>query len=356
MFLKNVSIAPAYESRYNSREKECIGIFIESQQLYVIISALDRNGLNKLSTLKAILAVVFLGGLLLTSFLSFIFVRHAFSPLAKLSSQMKRTTELNLSERIDEGNGKTELNRIARNFNAMLQRLNEAFESQKSFVHHASHELRTPLATMLSQTEAALRKDLSKEEYKNVLVSLKEDQVGLIDLTNSLLLLSQYEKIQSANKWPPVRIDEVLYDTISNARKMLPFVNIDLQFANVPDDEQDLIVKGNEALLRVAFTNLIKNAWQYSVDREVIVLIEIIDQFINVHFDNKGEHLSESEIEKLKVPFFRGSNAANVKGFGLGLSIVERIMLLHHGNFEYTMLNPNINRFTAQFINKEIIK
>jgi len=60
--------------------------------------------------------------------------------------------------------------------------------------------------------------------------------------------------------------------------------------------------------------------------------------------------LSDSEIEKLKVPFFRGSNATNVKGFGLGLSIVQRIIILHHGNFEYSFVEPFTNRFTTSFM------
>ncbi|MFX8797645.1 histidine kinase dimerization/phospho-acceptor domain-containing protein, partial [Acinetobacter baumannii] len=78
----------------------------------------------------------------------------------------------------------------------MLQRLNNAFEFQKNFVHYASHELRTPLAVMLSQTESALNKNLSPENFQKVLESLKEEQLNLIELTNSLLLLSQYEKLQ----------------------------------------------------------------------------------------------------------------------------------------------------------------
>ena len=351
VLMKNIFAAPGFEYKYQIGERDCIGLYIEKQKLYVLISAVDQNGLRKLSTLQTILAAVFLGGILLTSIMSFFFVQHAFKPLAKLSLLMKSTTEMSLSERLDEPNGRNELNSIVQNFNGMLERLNEAFESQKSFVHHASHELRTPLATMLAQTEAALRKDLSIEEYRQVLQSLKEDQEGLVDLSNSLLLLSQYERIQSANKWPPIRIDEVLYDTMSNARKMLSPIEIELQFAQVPDDEKDLMVKGNEALLKVAFTNLIKNAWQYSADKKVMITIETSGQHVIVHFDNNGDHLSESEIDKLKVPFFRGSNAVNVKGFGLGLSIVQRIMLLHHGSFGYTIAASGINRFTAQFTN-----
>lgn len=318
--------------------------------LFISFSAIFlfyRN--NKDYSLEYVLGVVFIAGLLFTLIFSFFVVRQIFKPLSKLGEQIKRTTELNLFERVSIDKKNHEVNQIARNFNAMLERLHQAFESEKSFVHHASHELRTPLASMLAQTESALRKDLSKEEYKKLLESLKEDQSGLIDLTNSLLLLSQYEKIQSSDKWPLTRVDEVLYDTISNAKKMLQGVDIDLEFANIPDDENGLMIKGNEALLKVAFNNLIKNAWQYSTDKKIIVTIDATAEFINVHFDNRGNILTDSEIEKLKVPFFRGSNSKDIKGFGLGLSIVDRIVMLHHGNFKYSLADKNTNRFTTSF-------
>ena len=347
--IQQIRSTPAFEYRYMSGNTECAAFYMPEHKIYILISAVDNDELVKLKRLKLILGFVFAGGLLITLLISIFFVTEILSPLTTLSAQMQRTTELNLSERLDIGKGKKEVNQIAKNFNAMLERLNQAFESQKSFVHHASHELRTPLATMLSQTESALRKDLSKEAYKEVLESLQEDQIGLIDLTNSLLLLSQYEKIQSSGKWPFMRIDEVLYDTMSATKKMLQGVDVELQFTNVPEDENELMIKGNEALLKVAFSNLIKNAWQYSSDKKVIITIDAKDEMINVYFDNHGSILTESEIEKLKVPFFRGNNAANVKGFGLGLSIVQRIITLHHGSFEYSFVEPFTNRFTTSF-------
>ena len=231
--------------------------------VYTLYNNYTLEGTVKPKSLELILGYVFGGAVFITLLTSVVFVRQVLSPLIKLSMQMQQTTELNLSEQLDIGKGKKEVNQIARNFNAMLERLN--------------HELRTPLATMLSQTESALRKDLSKEEYRKVLESLQEDQVGLIDLTNSLLLLSQYEKIQSSSKWPLMRIDEVLYDTISATKKMLNGVDVELQFTNVPDDEDELMIKGNEALLKVAFSNLIKNAWQYSSNKKVVVTIDAKD-------------------------------------------------------------------------------
>jgi len=350
--LKNLPVVTEAEYRFWNEERNGVIIFLDNKY-YVIVSAVDKSGIERLATLRLLLIGVFLGGLILTAFLSFFFVRSAFKPLANLSMQMQQTTESNLTARVSESTGNDEVQQIAHSFNGMLERLNQSFESQKSFVHHASHELRTPLATMLSQTEIALSKDLSHEEYRKLLESLKEDQVGMVELTNSLLLLSQYEKIKSYSKWPMLRIDEVLYETIGSARKMLSGIELELEFANIPEDENGLMIQGNDALLKVAFTNLIKNAWQYSTDKKVFVTIDVVANQINVYFENNGKHLTASETDKLKVPFFRGSNSANVKGFGLGLSIVQRIITLHNGNFAYTAIKPSINRFTIYFKQKQ---
>jgi len=334
------------EYGYTKGERQFVCMYLPDTKRYIIASGLDIAGLSKLENLKIILSTVFIGGLLLTALISFFFVKEALKPLRILSTQMQRTTELNLTDRLPERKTEDELKQITRNFNEMLDRLNKAFESQKSFVHHASHELRTPLASMLSQTEAALNKKLTDEGYKKVLSSLKEDQVDLIELTNSLLLLSQYEKLNPSQIWPKVRIDEVLYDTIGASKKMLPDAEIIFQFLEMPENENDIMVQGNEALLKVALGNLIKNAIQYSTDKKVVITVEPCHKEIYVHFDNMGKLLSVSEANNLVIPFFRGINSASVKGFGLGLSIVQRIIQLHNGALAYVPLSPDTNRFT----------
>jgi signal transduction histidine kinase len=232
----------------------------------------------------------------------------------------------------------------------MLNRLEKAFNIQKSFVHHASHELRTPLASMLLQTEYALRQDLPPEEYKKVLESLKEDQQGLIDLTNSLLSLSQFEKIAAAGSWPEIRVDELLFDTGEAAKKLFKDINISVGFAEVPEDENMLCLKGNDTLLKSAFLNLIKNAYRYSNNKQVALAISASTESIRVEVENTGRQIPEEERSRLFIPFFRGQNAMGKKGFGLGLSIVNRIIHLHVGTVHYEAEGAELNRFVVEFI------
>lgn len=335
---------------FKKGKREYVGLYVaeHGHNCYIITSAIDRYGLRKMERLRLIIGFVVFGGILLTALCAFIFVKQVMKPLDRLKAQMQRITTNNLRERVQVGKGYAELEQIAESFNAMLDRLEKGFELQKSFVHHASHELRTPLASMLAQTEAALNRQLSPEEARLVLVSLKEDQHALIELTNSLLLLSQYESVNYSSSWQWVRLDEILYDTISLATQELSDCNISLDFAAIPDNEMDLAIKGNEALLRSALRNLIKNAYLYSGDHTLSIIIETGKEEVCLYVDNGGEVLTPAEQERLFIPFFRGGNAMRAKGFGLGLLIVRRIINLHKGNISYSVYEGK-NRFTLTF-------
>jgi K+-sensing histidine kinase KdpD len=202
---------------------------------------------------------------------------------------------------------------------------------------------------MLSQTEAALNRELTSTEYKRTLQSLQEEQIGLIDLTNSLLVLSQYENINSRNNWQTQRIDEILYDSIMECKRLFNDIDIDLSFESEPSDEAELTLNGNEVLLKSAFRNLIKNGYLYSNDKKVRILIKTSFDTLTVSFVNKGQVLTQSDINKMFIPFYRGSNASLTKGFGVGLSIIKRIADIHKANLAYTAIEPDTNKFAISF-------
>ena len=331
----------------NQNEYQIVVMYKASQKKILISAAYDRVGFRKLNTIKLILFGVFGGSLLLTAVMSFLFVHQAIKPIVELSNQMQRTNELNLSERIFVKPAKDEINAIAQNFNAMLERIKTAFEFRKSYVHHTSHELRTPLAVMLSQTEAALNSNYDVAGYRKVLMSLKEDQQNLIELTNSLLLISQNEQIEFMDEWPYLRIDELLFDTVAYFNKSFPDAKTAFSFDNLPSDDEQLMVKGNEALLRAAFINLMKNAYLYSDDQSVSIRLITDNKTVRIKFQNKGDQLSIEEAEKMMIPFFRGSNVGKKKGFGLGLAIINRIILIHKGSLTYKAISENLNSFVV---------
>ncbi|TAF93076.1 MAG: ATP-binding protein, partial [Bacteroidetes bacterium] len=126
-----------------------------------------------------------------------------------------------------------------------------------------------------------------------------------------------------------------------------------VEFLYLPDNDVYLSVRGNDALLKSAFRNLIKNAYQYSEDRTVQITIEANESSISIHFENQGKQISDDDQVRLFIPFFRGQNAQRKKGFGLGLSIVKRIIVLHQGTIDYTPINTERNKFSICFLKQD---
>lgn len=336
---------------FNHGYRESVAYYVDGplRKGYVISSAYDKFGRRKIENLQFVMLCTLGGGLLLSGLFSFFYVKQIVKPLSQLTNKMQLITESNMDERLTVTGDKSELDLIARNFNDMLDRLENAFEMRKRFVQQASHELRTPLANMLAQTEAALGKKLSAEESYNVLLSLKDDQQHIIELTNSLLLLSKYEKLALITDLTVIRVDETLYEAIDQIKIHYPDSHIQVNFTSVPDNDGLLTVMGNEVLLMAALQNLIKNACHYSEDNEVMINIDAQASGMCINFENTGKQLSDDEMQRLFIPFFRGENSVHKKGFGLGLSIVQRIVSLHKGTVRYTAVNERVNRFSLIF-------
>lgn len=337
------------EVDFSTTSHQVVSLYLEKYDEYIIVAALDKDGLEKISTLKFYLAIVSIMAVVIALSLTYFFASSALKPLTNLSNQISKT-EIDKLELVDvDEKTKDEIGSIANNYNALMQRLQTSFDEQKNFIHHASHELRTPLATMFATTESALNKEMDVSEFKKTLLSLKEDQNHLIELTNSLLLLSQFEKLQANPKWSKIRIDDLLIEAISYCQKLFTGLTVDFEFTTVPDDDTWLIINGNETLLKSAFTNLIKNAFLYSNDKQISILVDVSAKHLNVHFDSKGKNLSELQIENLTKPFYQHKNVGSTKGFGLGLSIVEQIINLHKAKFTYIPLSTMSNRFSIAF-------
>lgn len=217
----------------------------------------------------------------------------------------------------------------------MLDRIETAFKMQKSFVSNASHELRTPLASITSQIEVVLMKDRPESEYKEVLSSLLEDARGLTNLSNNLLEIARSEQEIGTMQIQEVRLDELLIQTQLEFLTINPSLNIDIDIIdNTNDDNLDLAVTGNENLLKLIFVNLIDNACKFSDNKPVKVILDYRKDNVKLSFHDQGIGIAPEDIPNILEPFYRAANAQNKKGHGIGLSLISKIVNLHHGSIE----------------------
>ena len=131
--------------RYHEGENEAVGLIfnLNSDHYVVIASAYDKYGIIKLHNLIWIILVGFFISIASTVFFGRIYAIKALKPMSDVVKQVDKITIASLNMRVNEGNGTDEIAQLAIKFNQMLERLESAFEMQRSFVSNASHELRT---------------------------------------------------------------------------------------------------------------------------------------------------------------------------------------------------------------------
>ncbi|MEK7256913.1 MAG: ATP-binding protein [Bacteroidota bacterium] len=318
-----------------SHEKfEQLGVlYREGQEEFVVVaSAFDRYGRRKLSNLGTVLLTGLTVGIGIIVLAGRLFAGQALAPLAKMNAEVSSISAGSLDRRIGEGNRKDEIARLAMNFNQMLQRLETAFELQQSFVSNASHELRTPLAAMRSQLQVTLDKERSAEEYRQVLQSLLDDIESFSELTTGLLTLALSSVEKQRLHFADFRVDEAIFSAQEELAKRHPDYHFQLEYDTSPENEDMLILRGNEQLLTIAFINFMDNACKFSSDRTVFIALGFGVKNIEVRFSDKGLGIPPGEEEKIFNPFYRAANAPNMaRGHGIGLSLCQKIIQLHGG-------------------------
>jgi signal transduction histidine kinase len=313
---------------------------------HVFIMAYDKSRAENLTGLRKILFWSILFSVWLAVLLSYLFSKRAIKPISHIIKNVKEINSLKLNNRLDEGNKKDEIDQLAITFNEMLTNLEIAFKNQEDFVSNASHELRTPLTVMIGESDYFISRERKQEEYINHISGLVSDLKNLNTLINSLLELAQINKDKSI-VFMNVRIDEIVFNAIHQVktkyqrRKIVPKIKY-------PENGNELLIKGNPGMLEIAFKNLFDNACKFSND-DVDVEFIFSDKFINILVSDKGIGIPPNEIKSVYRPFKRASNVKFIGGFGIGLSLVTKILELHEATLKVNSKENEGTRFELCF-------
>jgi signal transduction histidine kinase len=312
----------------------------------VFVMAFDNTRTENLSELRKILLWSILFSVWLSVLLSYLFSKRAIKPISQIIKSVKEINSLKLGNRLNEGDRKDEIDQLSITFNEMLANLEVAFKNQEDFVSNASHELRTPLTVMIGESDYLLNREHKKEDYINHIKGVVSDLKKLNELLNSLLELAQINRDKSISL-SSVRIDEIVFNAIHQiktkyqGRKIIPKIQY-------PENGNDLLINGNPGLLEIAFKNLIDNACKFS-NEDVNLEFIITDNLINIIISDKGIGIPSNEIINIYSPFKRASNVRFIGGFGIGLSLVMKIMKLHEALLDVYSTENEGTRFELQF-------
>lgn len=304
---------------------------------YVITAAAkDDYGLSKLHDLRIALIFGFIIAVLFTLLAGSFFSRKALEPFSQIVDKVEEITASHLDLRVGEGNGKDEIAELAITFNRMLDRLENSFDAQKQFVSNISHELRTPLAAIISELEIASTRERTTGEYQEMNQLILQDARRLVRLSNGLLDLAKASYDQTEITFKDLRLDELLLDARQEVLKSNPGYRVNIVFEREIEDGDLISVKGNEYLLKVAFTNLMENGCKFSEDRQSTAGISFHEKNILLRFSDTGIGIAPEDLPHIFTPFYRGSNKKYADGNGIGLSLTDKIIRLHQGTLSVT--------------------
>jgi signal transduction histidine kinase len=304
-----------------------------NQKYYVLASAIDLFGESELRKLLLITVIAFVISIFLIILAGYYNARQSVKPIKSIIRQIDEMSPGNLSTRLVI-NTKDEIAELSATFNEMLDRIERAFESERMFVSNVSHELRTPVTSIIGQIEVALLKQRTEEDYKQLAHSLLDDVKNLKTIINGFLILAESGIDNIPHDFQRLRIDELLFSVKDEILKYNTQYQISIEFDNPPDDEKELIISGDERLLRMLLINLIDNSCKFSDPPRLIIKIAYDKPFVSLYFIDHGMGIPEADVKHVYEPLYRATNASGKQGHGIGLSIVKRIAEIHKAQIE----------------------
>jgi heavy metal sensor kinase len=284
------------------------------------------------ATTQALLVWLVVGGLCIVFLVVVgvtLLVRNGLRPLNEMATVAEDITAQRLDQRLSLYDPPAEVARLAQTFDAMLQRLDEAFATQRRFVADASHELRTPLAALQGRSELLLLNPTLDAQTRAGLNMLREEAARMGRMVANLLLVAQGDERHKLDL-RRVELDDVLLQVAQEAYTLTAGTQIKVTL----HQEDRAEVLGDADLLKQALLNLVDNALTHMPQGGRLALsLSVSDGMALVSVSDTGHGIAATHLPHLFERFYRVDPARSRRngGAGLGLSIVQWIVEAHGG-------------------------
>lgn len=301
------------------------GIFYPDNEgdFVVVTREVKTEFKSQMRALFHILLAVFVLGVLAILFFSQILSHIAYQPILNIVNQIRDRDSRNFMEPITLQNTYTEIQILVDTYNLFINRITETFNVQKNFIDYVSHELRTPIAALMGTLEVTKNKPRSSQEYRHVIAELQQYTKDFQETLDQMMLLSG---AQTSVERAALRVDEVVWNLIE---KHIRFHAAQIDAAIEVSNHALFQIQGNEKLLELAIGNIIENAIKYSDNKVVKITMREESGRLVIAVDDQGIGIPEQDTQHIMQNFFRGQNAQQYTGKGVGLSIANIIFKLH---------------------------
>jgi len=280
--------------------------------------------------------------------------RRVLQRIDAMTGTAQRIMAGDLSGRLPVGRSGDELDRLASNLNAMLERIEALMVGLKEVSDNIAHDLKTPLTRLRNRAEEALAKSGCEADYRAALERTIEESDGLIRTFNALLMIARAESGQARGNMDDFDAAEVaegiheLYEPLAEDGGMT------LRLKTAP-----VSLHGNRELIGQALANLVENAIKYgrpaeprpaepkgavvSLDaRQILIEARREGDQVLLSVTDHGPGIPEGERKHAMERFVRLDSSRSQPGSGLGLSLASAVATLHGGELRLSDAHPGL--------------
>ena len=276
--------------------------------------------------------------------------RRVLHRIDAMTGTTQRIMAGDLSERLPVGRSGDEIDRLAENLNAMLERIEALMAGLKEVSDNIAHDLKTPLTRLRNRAEDALAKAGNEGEYRAALEGTIEESDGLIRTFNALLMIARAESGQARDNMTDFDAAEVahgiheLYEPLAEDKGMTLAVAA-----------ENATIHGNRELISQALANLVENAIKYGkpndapgdaggMEKPSDILIDARREgdHVLLSVTDHGPGIPEADRQRAIERFVRLEASRTQPGSGLGLSLASAVATLHGGDLRLADSQPGL--------------
>jgi heavy metal sensor kinase len=259
------------------------------------------------------------------------FVGRALRPVSEISATAAKISAGDLSQRINVAEAESELGQLAAVLNSTFARLETAFAQQKQFASDAAHELRTPVSVMLTQTQTALNRERTAEDYKQTVEACQRAAQRMRRLIETLLELARFDAGQENLNRRPFDFSKAVAGCAELVKPLA-----DERGVKIISELPPLELSGDAERLGQVVMNLLANAIQFNrAEGEVRVKLERQNGLAVLTVADTGQGIAPEDLPRVFERFYRADQSRTGGGHaGLGLSICKAIVEAHGGTID----------------------
>jgi PAS domain S-box-containing protein len=277
--------------------------------------------------------------------------------IIRINQELKQLNE-NLENKVNERTlvlkeALTELEASRDELEQSLEKEKELNEMKSRFITMASHEFRTPLSTILSSASLISKyMETTQQEHREKHVGrIKSAVNGLTEILNDFLSIGKLEEGKVLTNWSMIDVRLLLEEVIDDLQVLCKDgQTIELKCEKIP------LWPSDRGLLKNMMVNLVSNAIKFSNEHSVVKInAAMVDGFLNIAVKDQGIGISDEDKRHLYERFFRGKNAQNIQGTGLGLHIITKYLELLGGEIQVESALQKGTTFIVRLSNKTFV-